>query len=617
MRIVKVAFWVIFVLMLIAAAGIYIFIKTFDISRYQERITSEISRQLGREVVLDKIGLEADLARGITLVISDFQIADAPDFSSEYFMRADRIFLQVNPFEYLQTRSISVPRIDIIAPKLRIIRDANGKLNIPHSAPAVSPTGLPRPPSSVPTVPAAAPSSLSLAWVVDSLQIKDGVITWIDRMQNREISITRTGLTLRHFSLSQPFDIEAETALFSGQPNIFLKGRARLSDGSKAIVAGDPEAIIVEHTEIKADLDSIELSQLLELLPEIKPAGLKSPLQGQISLILGRLSAGPAGITELSIDGQVRNGRISAGFIPAPLEKVQFDLGIRAGKCTVKSFSGALSSGTITGQAEIADLFDRPKSSLNLRIAGLPAQDVLPPLDSKARLTGVIEGQADLRFQGFTQHDILSSVSGPIQIKINDGKLENLNVLRTVLERISIVPNLVEGIYSHLPDRYKQQLEKKETVFQKIEIEMQGQDRGLTISGLNVVADTFSLNAQGRLDEQLNLDLASQLLIPADLSLSMVQAVDELEYIRDQDGRIMIPLKYRGPLRSVRFMPDLNYLSKRILINRGTEELDKLLDRVFDREEQEVPLDENAPQQLPKKSPERELIENILDSILN
>ena len=86
MRIVKVAFWVIFVLMLIAAAGIYIFIKTFDISRYQERITSEISRQLGREVVLDKIGLEADLARGITLVISDFQIADAPDFSSEYFM---------------------------------------------------------------------------------------------------------------------------------------------------------------------------------------------------------------------------------------------------------------------------------------------------------------------------------------------------------------------------------------------------------------------------------------------------------------------------------------------------------------------------------------------------
>lgn len=609
MRIIKIILLIALILCLVLAVGIYLFIKSFDISRYQDRITEEISRQVDREVSLEKISLEADLKRGITLVIHGFRISDDPDFSSAAFLKADKILLAVNPFIYLQQRRLSIPRIEILSPDIRIIRDANGRLNIPQAGPAPS-KSLPVTSDITQTrEPGSSLGAQTLAWAVDSFQIQHGSIAWIDRQQEQEISVLNTEVGINNFAPNKIFSFQLETAGFADEPNIRLEGRARYDTGSGLIEIND--------TKVELDLDSISLDRILSTFPAVKAAGLKAPLSGQILASIKRLTAGPQGISDLVLGGRLSNGGIGLIAIPAPFKGVQADFNINDGQMTVSNLTASLSSGTMTGRADLGDFLKQPKTRLQLSLSGLPAEAVLPPLDSQARLKGQIQGKADLSFKGLVPNEILRSLSGPIELGINNGMLENLNVLRTVLERISMVPNLVEKIYANLPEKYQQQLENEDTVFTKIEIRMRGQDQGLAIQDLDVVADAFALSARGHLDPDLDLDLEAQLSIPQDLSLSMLQSVEELEYILDRNGQIMIPLKYRGPVRSMRFLPDLNYLSKRILINRGAQELDKLLDKVFDREEGQAASEENpSPQQPQTQSPERELIEGLLESIL-
>ena len=71
----------------------------------------------------------------------------------------------------------------------------------------------------------------------------------------------------------------------------------------------------------------------------------------------------------------------------------------------------------------------------------------------------------------------------------------------------------------------------------------------------------------------------------------------------------------------MRVMPDLQYIGKKLLVSKGQEELNKLLNKVLDRKDdsshsgQETSPGEQAPGD--EKSPERQLIEGVLDTIFH
>ncbi len=616
MRIIKTVFIILLVLTVVLLAGLFLFIRSFDANRYKGRLADEIGRRLERDIDLDRIDLTLHPSQGLSLVLEGLQVADVPSFSSEPFLSVAKIRLQINPFDYVRTRRITIARVDIVSPRLRLIRDPAGKLNIPALNPpraeVSSDSGLVSAPD--PSRGAASSADHSsmpaVAWEVDQLRLQDGTITWMDQGQKRQLTLTKTDILLDHFSFQRPFKLEINSTLFADEPDIHFKGSVRLGE--------DNRTVLLQDAQFKADLKAMTVSKLASLLPEISSAGLQDPLGGQIAVMISRLVVSSKGIDAMALDGSLREARVNLTSLPASFQAVRSDFVLSDDVLTVKDFSAEVSSGTLTGTAKLTNLKTTPAFSLKAKIEGVPAEAVLPPLDSQARLTGMIEGEAQLSSRGRSQNDILRSLTGPVAVKILDGKLENMNVLRVVLERISIVPNLVEKIYAQLPEKYAEQLEKDETVFQQLVLRMQGKAGGLVIEEGRVTAEAFMLTATGQLDDNLDLDLNARLLIPSDLSAAMTAAVEELEYVLDQEGQIAIPLQYRGPVRRLRPLPDLNYLSKRILVNRGAEELDKLLDKVFDREEPDgSPDDESSPEESPQKSPERELIENLLDTILN
>ena len=143
------------------------------------------------------------------------------------------------------------------------------------------------------------------------------------------------------------------------------------------------------------------------------------------------------------------------------------------------------------------------------------------------------------------------------------------------------------------------------------------------IDNAQAETDTFALLGQGTMGFNQVLDLKSTVSIPQDLSASMTASAKGLEYLLSDDGKIVIPVFVSGRIPALAFLPDLEYLGKRIIANRGKEELQKVLDKVFGRNEEtpapsppEQPSGQSpAPQTEKQKKPEQELIEGILDKI--
>ena len=97
----------------------------------------------------------------------------------------------------------------------------------------------------------------------------------------------------------------------------------------------------------------------------------------------------------------------------------------------------------------------------------------------------------------------------------------------------------------------------------------------------------------------------------------MVGITSELQYFLDEKGDIRIPLSVSGKAPDIKFDVDLEYIGKKMLKSRASEELDKVLDKWLGKSpspETDNPDATNAPQE-PEKSLERELIENIFDAI--
>ena len=128
---------------------------------------------------------------------------------------------------------------------------------------------------------------------------------------------------------------------------------------------------------------------------------------------------------------------------------------------------------------------------------------------------------------------------------------------------------------------------------------------------------------KGRLDPVQTISLNISLFIEQELAKSMVSSVPELGYLLENDQRIHIPLReYTGKIDKIKLFPDPEYLGKRVLVNKGKEEIFNLLDSALKHGKDQSPESPNSNNQssdpqATQDSPEKKVIGDILDGIFH
>ncbi len=218
MKIIRIIFFSLLALSLIAGTGIFIFFETFDTDQYLLQISKKAALALGRPVSIAGAGLGFS-TRGITLDVGPLTIADDPGFTTQPFIKVDRVRVSLDLMSLVFRREIHITDILLQSPQIHFIRSGEGNFNVQSigqkSRSAGNNTAVVASPSSSVIASSlknaalksashndtikAVPSALN----IKSIKIQDASISFIDQSQGMSSDIWLSGInaSLDDFSL--------------------------------------------------------------------------------------------------------------------------------------------------------------------------------------------------------------------------------------------------------------------------------------------------------------------------------------------------------------------------------------------------------------------------------
>ncbi|MCM8779589.1 MAG: AsmA family protein [Candidatus Omnitrophica bacterium] len=573
MKIIKIVFFSAIILVAVAIAGIWVFLKTFKIERYKAQIIAASKDALARDLDFESLALSFSLKKGIGVNLKQVAIAEDPQVGKGNFLTIGDIFVRVDFWPLLTERKISTSSIQLSSLALNIIRQKDASFNLQSIGKKEQAGGDPGGQAAGPAKAAALP-----LFIVESIRLSGGKINYIDKTFEPclNIEITDLSVNAHGLSLGSVFPFQAEGVLLGAKKNFAIKGQAKIDK--------DNMAIKLSNVNMQADLSALALESLLKALPMLKSAGINQSPKGKVQVNISELVVGAKGLISLALSGGLSSGGISFQQLASPISDVQAKLQMDQKDLQIKDLSLVLADGKVTGAALANDYLGQQGFSADLNINNLNLAKLIDQSKRPIKLEGLLSGKASLKGQGFGPDKALESLSADAEFGIKDGKLTDINVLKSVLDKISLLPGLAAKIEAALPERYKQKLTQKDTLITRADALLSVGQKVIHITKLEMEADGFLFEGRGEADFNQQFSLSGRFYIPQDLSASMISIVKELQYLLDEQKRILIPVQVSGQGSAISFSVDLEYLGRKFFQSKGKEELEKALDKLFKKE---------------------------------
>ncbi len=729
MKILKILFGLLFVVVVLGVIGLFIFIKTFDISSYKPKIIAKVSEVLDRDVDFENIDFKFSFKRGLKLDLVNLKISGDSDFQEDDFLNVARLSLGVDVIAFLTKREIVSPDIQIVSPKIKIIRRADGQLNLQN-------IGRKKTNKEDKKNDLISKSALALPLIiVNTMNLKNGTVVYVDKTFEPELvlEISRLSVEINRFSLKDSFPFIIKGAIFSNKENINIEGKLQFEIADKKVVSSKikivndlsklsfnklrkflpmvndsffPESLkgeweidigefvfgeegisflsvdsilnevsvsfkeivpgvsldiskvrmevkdfslnntfslkveaaylsqypnvffetktiidkeqqflMLEYSKITTNLSSFSLQELKSSLKNIKGGQLPDKLSGKVNFYIEEAKFDKNGLVYLNSTGEINEGLVKFNQIALPIDDISSSFQLTESKIDIEKLSLTLGRGKVNGSFVLTDYFGEQDSIFEFNIKDLNPGEIVEQKDQSIKINGLVSGSFSGKAKGLTVDRLADSLIGKGEFEVKEGEISDINILQTVLNKISILPNLVEKFKSSLPKRYVKKLEQKDTILSGINLRANIEKGVVAIDSLDVEADGFIFVGLGELNFDKKFYIDGSFFIPEDLSDSMIRSVSELKYLVNEENQIFIPVGVSGKAPDIKFSVDLGYIGKKIIKKRGLEEIIKVIDKALDRDEPRQVEEEPGGLGGKPKRIEEQLIENLIDSI--
>ena len=599
--------------------GIYIFINTFNINKYLPQITQQVSQAIGREVKVQRAKLHFSLIEGVAASVEGILIGDDPLFGDRPFLTIGQIRCGVRLGPLLTKRQIEVSYIRIHSPEVNLIKGKNGTFNF-ESLMKAPPAAQPQPASSSgggQAKPSAKPPSLPLL-LVSTFQIEKAKVNYVDYSFTPPMEFVAKDIDIEviDFSLQEPFKIKAEASLFSDRPNVHVNALGRLDLNLQQARLDDGH--------VNVDLAMIDIKKLNKSLAALEPAGIQS-VKGTMNVVASQMVAGAGGLLVLSLEGQLIDGQVVSKLLAVPIDKILVKFDASESKINLKDFSLALGSGQVHAQGVVKDYMTRQQFDFNVDVDQLPLGEIIDQTKYPAQIKGLLTGNVKINGAGFTP-EAMDQITGQSLFSIADGELVGVNIVQTVLGHIKIIPGLGDAVESQLSPELRQKIGGKNTVIDKADVKTRIERSNVIIDTAELQAQGFRLSAHGNVGFDQTIAMQAELVLLKELARALMASAHEMEALADENQEIHIPVQITGKASALSIVPDMNYLSKRILVNQGSKQLEKVIEKnpevkqildIFTGGGRSQPsngapdADTDQTESAPQESPEKKLLDNL------
>jgi uncharacterized protein involved in outer membrane biogenesis len=376
------------VLVLAVAAAVALLNINFLVTRNKGYLIEQAEQALGRKISVSEV--EATFFIGIGLRLTNFAMSDDPAFSSDHFIRARD--LQVNvKFWPLLKRELQVKRVILHKPVIRIVRNSQGNFNFSTVGKSEKEE---KDRVEKKTKEARREEAGQPGFLVSLVDISDGDIRYIDRKDGGNLQVRQIDLKVEEIGLNRPFSVKLAAALYADKQNVALAttvGPLRAD--------GDFNHVPLEG---EIDIDPLNLSRLNEALPKLKNAlGKELDLSGVFRVKNLKFQGS---LRNLSLNGEIEgsNGALRYG------KSFQKPVGIPLTLSAVARYTGeklTISKGLLklhtldlasAGDIQLGDSI-LVNLSFNSQPASLEGWDKIIPALSRYQMTGTMDVRANVR----------------------------------------------------------------------------------------------------------------------------------------------------------------------------------------------------------------------------
>ena len=285
MRIIKFIFYSLLALSLIACTGIFVFLETFDTDQYLPQITKKVSLALGRPVSIGHMGIGVSL-QGITLDAAPLIIADDANFTTEPFIKADRVRIGFDLKRLILQREVRIKDILVQSPEIHFIRSFDGHIN------AQSIMSVPKGPVPLQVLRTTANDTIKAEAMPSAIDVKvqDASISFIDQSRSipLDIWLSNINASMNGVSASKPFRLSFNASFYSDDPNVH----------GSALVSLDPSkrSVSTSGMSLHTDFFRLDIEGLRDISPEMPDNFIFKNITGAAQLNLVHLGIGAGGV---------------------------------------------------------------------------------------------------------------------------------------------------------------------------------------------------------------------------------------------------------------------------------------------------------------------------------
>ncbi len=545
-----------------------IFLATFDINHYKTQITKGIESAIGSPVAIGEISL--GWSNGVALELRELAIYRDKKTLDRPALYLERAVLSVRLLPLLGKR-LEIGSIRLVRPKFNVIKEADGSIHI---------NGInPPPPNKAKSSNHARSESASLAAavIIGSVKVEGAEIGYYDRSPSAplQMPIHRLDILIKNLSFSNTVDFQANMGIFNSTQNLHLEGRIR--------IASMTGPYVLEEFKTSLDLANIKLDQLMDAAPSLKSAGLQDKLLGRLDGTIWHLKIDGKGLSDLDADVDLTGGRIFTASLMSPLENVNFKANAKGTQLQLKNFSADFADGKVTATGASQNYMGAaPQSMVGLRVEKISLARAIPkPQAYTPQLHGNFSATFNGEANGLTWPPISKSLTGKGSISLTEGAIVNLNILKLVFDKLSQIPGVGDAVNNQLPLQYKHIFEKHDTILPPIQFPVEITDGVLMIPNLEIVLEGFELRTAGRVSLEGAVSFDATFVIDPGLSEVIAQSAPQIQYILDNDKRLVIPVKIRGNVRNLVIEPDMSFIFSKVMETKGNELISQALQKAI------------------------------------
>jgi len=560
------------VLVTLGVGAVAVFLLTFDLDRYRPAVIAKLEEATGMSVRLGRLSLA--WRGGLACRLEGLSLSprgsggELPQTVSPILqLESASAVIRLMP---LLRREIQVASVILTRPQARLIHTVAGAVQL-EGVPA--PTASPGSPSHTP------PPALGAALLISSLQIEDGTVQLTELgtgQPSAPVTIRRIDATARNISLTRPIRIQVQAAVCGSEPNVSFSANLHLPQRDQPGV--------MEAAHLSVDLDHVDLAEVGRAVPALAALRLRDQPRGHLEINVARLLLTPQGWMSLEGSCRLKDGHVAMTAVASPFDRVMVEATAGRGRMEIKEASARVAGGTISLAGRIEDLTTQPHETITIRADRIGLETIGPmPGPREPQLQGQLSFAFDGTATGLDWPQISRTLSGTGTLQLHDGKLANVNLVRDVLERLSMIPSVAERLEQRLPPSYRAKLETNETVFEPLNVAIVAANGVVSLNAVRVASETFELTGSATIALTGAMGSQMMLRIDPDLSAALIRSVNELQTLTDAQGRLEMPVSVQGSLPRVAVYPDLQYVARRVLVTKAEELIGNLLQRARQR----------------------------------